>query len=62
MGKAIGGLVGAVFALTAGLLLLGVIRDGKGQLTNARWLTPCGLFLLQRISPTRGTRSGVRDP
>lgn len=34
MGRAIGGLVGATFAVTAGLLLLGVIRDGTGQLTS----------------------------
>ena len=45
MGTAIGGLVGGVFALTAGLLLLGNLRGGPGQI-SAGLLVALAAFVL----------------
>ena len=55
MGKAIGGLVGAVFTTTAGLLLLGVLRPGTGSLTTGALL---GLAAFALVGLVAGAVAG----
>src|SRR5512141_3107541 len=50
MGKAIGGLVGAAFSVTAGLLLLGAVSGGMAPLTAGFLLVLAGFALVGGIA------------